>query len=86
LDPALIALLQAADKTAKIEVQVLLSDASAATMERLEQLGFETLRPAGRDLQAAGRIAIEKLAESRHGSKGRFCSPPPPHPLRTKEM
>jgi hypothetical protein len=63
LDPALVVLLQAADKTAKIEVQVLLSDASAATLERLEQLGFETLRPVGRDLQAAGRIAIEKLAE-----------------------
>jgi hypothetical protein len=63
LDPALVAKLQAADKTAKIKIQILLSDASPATMEQLRKLGFEVLRAPGRDLQVTGRIAIEKLTE-----------------------
>jgi Ca-activated chloride channel family protein len=60
LDPALAALLDASDKTAK--VSILLRDASATTMDRLRQLGVEVLQPGG-GLQVAGRIAIEKLAE-----------------------
>jgi len=63
LEPALAAMLEAPDKTVKVDVQILLRDASPATMEQLRKLGFEVMRPAGRDLQVAGRIAVESLAE-----------------------
>ena len=62
LDPELASMLEGADKTVKVEVQILLRDASPATMEQLRKLGFEVMRPAGRDLQVAGRIAVESLA------------------------
>jgi Ca-activated chloride channel family protein len=63
LDPALATLAKGADRTTKVDVQVLLRDASAATMAQLQQLGFEVVRPAGRDLMLIGRIAAGRLAE-----------------------
>jgi len=63
LDPALVTMLESGDQTSKVDVQILLGDTSAATMDLLKNLGFEVLQPAGRDLQVVGRIALDKLAE-----------------------
>jgi len=63
VDPALVALTKTAGQTTKVEVQILLRDATAATMDRLKQIGFEVLQPAGKDLLIVGRIAAGKLME-----------------------
>lgn len=84
LDPALAALLQAPDKTTKVEVQVLLRDTSAATLEQLKKLGFEVLRPAGRDLQVTGRIAIGQLEALARLEAVRYVVRSGPEPKETR--
>jgi hypothetical protein len=63
LDPALTALTNGADRAAKVNVQVLLRDASEATIARLREVGLEITRQPGRDLLVAGRIETGRLME-----------------------
>jgi hypothetical protein len=46
-----------------VDVQVLLRDASAATMARLQQLGFAVVQPAGPELLLIGWIEVGRLEE-----------------------
>ncbi len=46
----------------KIEIQIWLSGSSAQALERLKQLGFETVLTARAGNSVIGRIAVEKLA------------------------
>lgn len=62
LDPSLLALTKTPNqqKTA-VEVQILLRDASPATLEQLTKAGLEILRAPGPDLQVRGRITVALL-------------------------
>src|SRR5262249_42022515 len=63
LEDTLRDLVRTGDKDATIEVQILLSNVSAATLERLRGAGLEILTPPGKELQVSGRIAVGKLAD-----------------------
>jgi hypothetical protein len=63
LDPKLVAALTSADQTSKLEVQILLRDASAPALEELRKVGLEDSKPAGSGLQIFGRIAIADLKD-----------------------
>jgi hypothetical protein len=63
LDLRLVTLMNGADKSRPVNISVMLRDSSAATLLQLKQLGFEQLKPAGKDMVVTGRIAAGKLAE-----------------------
>jgi hypothetical protein len=62
LDPVLVPLATGSDQAKILDVSVLLKDASATTLLQLKQLGFEQLKPIGKDLVVTGRIAAGKLS------------------------
>jgi len=63
LSKELAALAKSANRTLRVDVQVLLSDTSAATIEKLRQLGFVVVRPAGREMLLTGSIEAGRLTE-----------------------
>jgi Ca-activated chloride channel homolog len=63
LDPALAEMTQAGEGGITVTVQILLRDASSATIDKLRAAGLEIVRAPGEDLMMAGRITVEKLAQ-----------------------
>jgi Ca-activated chloride channel family protein len=75
LDPDLRKLLDAPDPATGVLVQVLVKDASPATLRALRQLGFELQQPPRTDLQLVGRIAVSRLLDLAAAPFVRFVVP-----------
>jgi hypothetical protein len=63
LDAALSAMMKPENAKVQVEVQVLLRDASAATLSQLTDAGLVVLKPAGASLIITGQIAVLRLAD-----------------------
>ena len=62
-------------KDGKIEIQILLSDASPETLAQLDKIGFELLHHPKKKKLVIGRISIERLEELAQVKAVRYITP-----------